>query len=149
MPFSNTYANNILDWAFGKKDLGRLETVFIGFSTNDPEADNGAFSELSGGAYHRVAVGSYGDPYPDYINAASGREITNGKQINWTKATANWPDAKGLGLFTTETGGTPFYYCALDQVLSVEAGAVALFDPGALKIKFPATDIAYASATSE
>ena len=148
MPFNNTYANNILNWAFGKGALSSHSKVYIGLCSNDPEAGNGTFNELSGGGYARVLISQLNSEYPGLMNGASGRAITNGMQINWTKATANWARAKGFGLFTVEAGGAPYFYGKLKLNaeeeaaggLLVEAGSVALFDPQTLKIEFPATD---------
>ena len=150
MPFSTTEANNILNWMFGKTGaLSAKNKVYIGYSSNDPEKDNGVFNELSGGSYSRVLISQYNETYPDVIGTASGRSIQNVKQINWNKATADWETAKGFGLFTTETGGTPYYYASLDEPYpTAETGAVSLFDPATLKITFPITDIHEAVATT-
>lgn len=150
MPFSTTYANNILNWTFGKSTgLSGHTKVYIGLSSNDPEADNGTFTELSGSGYTRVLISQYGETYPDVIGSASARSITNPKQINWTKATADWLNAKGFGLFTAEAGGSPYFYGKLDTEVEVPTGAVALFDPNTLKISFPTTDVSEAAATAE
>ena len=77
----------------------------------------------------------------------AGRKISNGRQINWVKSTGGWPKrAKGFGLFTSATGGSPFFYGKIDLTteqeaaggLQVVAGAVALIDPGALEVSLPA-----------
>ena len=150
MPFSNTYANLILNYTFSKvAKLDAPEFVYIGFCSNDPEADNGTFNELSGNGYSRVLISQRGQTYPDVIGTASNRQIKNTKQINWTKATGKWTDAKGIGLFSTLTGGAPFYYCKLDNTLSVDANAVALFDAGELSISITSTDISNASVQSQ
>lgn len=153
MPFSDTYANNILNWMFGKGAItvNSHPSVYIGLCTNDPEADGGwdTTKELSGNGYTRVLISKYGESYPNVISSASGREITNPYQINWYKATADWPEANGFGLFTTISGGTPYFYGKLDNPVTCETGAVALFDPNTLKISFPTTDISEAAATSE
>lgn len=141
MPFSTAYANNILSYVFGKtKTLTAPTKIYLGLSSNDPEADNGAFTELVGGGYTRVLVSNQDDAYPNLMGTASERSITNTAQINWTKATADWSEAKGLGLFTTPSGGTPIYYGTLDTPVKVVAGAVALFDPGALRVSIATTD---------
>ena len=147
MPFNTTYANNILNFAFGKGSLSAPSNVFMGLCSNDPEADNGTFNELSGNGYSRILI-STGSGYPNLIGSASNRMIQNTKQINWTKATGDWVTACGFGLFTSETGGTPYYYGSLAEPIAVSAGSVALFDPYSLKLTFPETDIA-AVATSE
>ena len=157
MPFDTTTANSILAWAMGKGILATKSKVYIGLSSNDPEADGGTFNELSGDTYERVLVSQYGEAYPPFIGNAADRSITNVKQINWTKATKQWPLINGFGYFDTPTGGTPFYYGKLDLTeeqqavggVLVEPGAVFLFDPASMKISFRETDASEAVATSE
>lgn len=146
MPFSNAYANEILNYTFAKTvTLSAPSAVYIGLCSNDPEADGGTFNELSGGGYSRVMISQRGATYPDVINSANARAITNGKQINWTKATLDWAEAKGFGLFPALTGGAPFFYGKLETPVTCAAGSVALFDPYALKVTFSENDISDAS----
>ena len=142
MPYNDSYANTILNYTMAKVSSVTVPTaVYIGLSSNDPEADGGTFTELSGNGYTRILLSSRGSSYPDVIGSASSRAIQNTKQINWTKATGDWLPAKGFGLFTAETGGTPFFYGALESEVTVAAGDVALFDPATLKISLPAVDV--------
>lgn len=142
MPFSTTKAAEILNYMFSKTStsLSAPDNIYIGLSTNDPEADGGAFNELSGNNYARVLVSKKGAAYPDYISSTSGRTIVNSKQIVFNKASAKWETAMGFGLFTAATGGSPFYYAKLDSDVTVDGGAVALFDPNTLSIGFATTD---------
>ena len=145
MPFTETYAQNVLNYIFGKtKTLTAPADVYLALSSNDPEADNGAFTELSGGGYSRVHISTTSGTYPNMMGSPSGRSITNNKQINWNKATAKWADIKGFALFTASTGGLMIYYGKITNAegkVSVDSGAVALFDPGALKISIASTDV--------
>lgn len=143
MPFNTTYANNILNWALGKSSaMSAHSKVFLGLCSNDPEASNGTFTELSGNGYGRVLIHQYNSEYPSLINSASSRAIANGKQIGFTKATGGaWATANGYGLFTAETGGSPFFYAKLKNPVDTPEGAVFLFDPGELKISFQTTDV--------
>jgi hypothetical protein len=144
MPFTDTYANSILNYTFSKVErLSAPEAVYIGLCTNDPEASGGTITELSGGGYHRVMVAQRDETYPNVIGSASGRMIQNTRQINWTKATADWAEAKGFFLSSSSTVGEKtgiFFYGKLEEPVSCTAGAVALFDPNTLKISFPKTD---------
>ena len=147
MPFSTAYANDILNYLFAKTaSLSAPAAVYIGLSSNDPEADGGTFTELSGNGYSRVLIAQRGATYPGLMNNASARAITNGLQINWTKATMGWVEAKGLGLFSAASGGAPFFYCKLEEPVTCVAGAVVLFDPYTLRISFPTTDVEEAAA---
>lgn len=152
MPFNDTYANQLLDWTLGQRavTLSQFSEVYIGLSTNDPEADGGVFEEFEGDTYERILIAKTNASYPDCIGNAANRSIQNTKQINWTKATVNWAadtGINGFGLFTAKTGGEPYFYGKLDDVLRVAAGSVALFDPGALKISFPTSDAAAAAVS--
>lgn len=156
MPFSNTYSHIILNWLFCKtRTLTCPDAVYVGFCTNDPEADNGAFSELDGSGYSRVQIAGIqpGTSNPisnlaGIMETAADRGIKNAKQINWNKATSKWEQAKGMGLFSSEYGGEPFYYCKLDTPLDVEPNAVALFDPGELCISMAKNDVSTATTTT-
>ena len=142
MPFSNDYAHNILNYLFSKTNqLTPPESIYIGLSTTDPT--NGSFNEIVGGSngYHRVLICKRGSGYPDVIGSASNRAISNINQINWTKATADWPEAVGFGLFSSEQGGSPFFYGLIETPVTCAAGSVALLDPNTMKISFPTADI--------
>lgn len=152
MPFTTTYANNFLNIAFAKtQSISAPSSVYIGLCSNDPEADNGSITELSGGNYGRIAIAAKGSTYPDFMGEANGRAIQNNKQINWTKASSDWTRVKGFFLSTSETVGETsgiFFYGKLDLTeeeeaaggLLVEAGMVALFDPQAFRISFATVD---------
>lgn len=141
MPFSVEQANSILNFMFSKTGtLTAPTSIYMALSSNDPEADNGTFTELSGGGYARVLVSVKGETYPDFIGSASARSIKNTKQIVFNKATADWATAKGFALFSGVSGGAPFYYAKLDNEVTVPTGAVALFDPSTLVISFATTD---------
>lgn len=141
MPFSVEYANNILNYLFAKtSSLTPPSTVYIGLSTNDPEEDGGTFNELSGNNYARLLLSARGQTYPNYFGNAVNRNIKNNYQMVFNKATGDWATAYGFGLFSSPTGGTPFYYGKLAQPVFVPAQAVALFDPETLSITLPSSD---------
>lgn len=145
MPFTTNYANDVLNYIFGKtKTLTAPTDVYLALSSNDPEADNGTFTELSGGGYARVHICTTNGLYPNLMGTAAGRAISNNKQINWNKATAKWQDIKGFALYTAATGGQMIYYGKITNEggkVEVNSGAVALFDPGALRISIASTDV--------
>lgn len=144
MPFSTTDANAILNWMMGGSTLAVKSDVYMGLLTNDPEADEGSCAEIPAGfdTYARVLI-STGSPddYPYLMGAASKREIKNKAQINWTKAKdQQWPEVKGIALYTAKTGGSPFYYAKVPIPFTVDVGEVALFEAGAFKISMLNTD---------
>ena len=139
MILSETYANNYLSFLLGKtKTLTAPTTVYIGLCTNNPEiADGdfaiGDFNEIVGDTYERVVLVINGESYPNLIGAAADKKIVNIAQINWTKTLEGYPDAKGFGLFSMKTDGTPFAMGKLANTLTTPAGAVALFEAGGLE----------------
>lgn len=138
MILSDNYANNYLNFLLGNvATLTAPTQVWLGLSSNNPEGEDGIFTELAGGNYSRVLVKIRGESYPDVLGTASDRSITNVKQITWNKASDAWLNGLGVGFFTAETGGTPFAYGKLDQELVTPAGAVALLEPGAFEIFIP------------
>lgn len=151
MPYTNTYANQILNYTMGKvATLTAPAYVYIGLCSNDPEADSGTITELSGNGYSRVLISQKGESYPDVIGSANNRAIKNTKQINWTKATGNWAEAKGFFLSSSGTVGETssiFFYGKLANAVTCSEGAVMLFDPNALQIGFAYTDAAVATAS--
>lgn len=142
MPFTVTETNNILNWALGKSTslTGRSE-VWMALLSNDPEADDGAINELSGDTYERVLISKHGETYPALIGTASNRVIKSIAQINWTKATVNWEEVKGIALFPAKTGGTAYYYAKVPTPFVTEAGDVALFEAGNFQISLLDTDV--------
>lgn len=145
MPFTTTEASNILNWMLGKKSaLSAKNKVYIGLLSNDPEASGGTCTELIATAapgYSRVLISQYNEAYPDLFNSTNSRVIKNKGQINWNKAEEkNWPEVKGIALYESESGGSPFYYAKLKTPLTVEKGAVALFEKDKLQIGFSDTD---------
>lgn len=144
MPFSTTDANAILNWMMGGSTLPIKSDVYIGLLKNDPEADDGACDEIPKGfdTYERVLI-STGTPndFPYLMEAADARAIKNKAQINWTKATVQWPKVYGIALYTVKTDGAPFYYAKVPNPFTVDPGEVALFEKGSFKISMEKTDV--------
>lgn len=145
MPFSTTDANAILSWMMGYSSLASKGSVYIALLTNDPEADNGTCNEIPKGfdTYERVQISSgSSSAYPYLMDVADARVIKNKAQINWTKAkNSQWPEVKGIALYTSKTDGTPFYYAKVPNPFTVDPGEVALFEAGSLKISMETTDV--------
>ena len=143
MPFSDTYANNILNYLFGGGSLSAPTQIYLGLH-------RASGAEISGGGYARVLIRKSGSSYPNVMGSASGRAISNNAQINYNKATTDWGYIGGFGIYTTKTNGEPIFWGDLELTeeekaaggLFVEAGSVALFDANTLKITFSETDAA-------
>lgn len=143
MRLSDSLANAMLNGLIGVDSMPEAFTeVWMGLSTNNPEADGGTFNEVSGFGYGRTLVTINGQAYPDFIGGASGREVANKKQIVFPKATGAY-DVAGFGLFENETGGTPFatgYLGTEDspKTVNIVEGALPMFErDGAFNIFAP------------
>ena len=148
MPFTETFANKILKWmtANGSVTLYNAK-VYIGLVQGYSEDSPDSITELpKANGYERVLVAENGKAFPALISDkdVSGRIATNGKQINWTKASPNgWPTANAFLLSSSDEVGEKdaiFFVGLLDQPMTCDAGAVALFDPGELKIQISNKD---------
>lgn len=133
MRLSDAYANAYLNYLLGKTTKLEAPTqVWAGLSTNDPEASGGTFTEVSGNGYGRILLSISNQSFPADISSASGREIKNVKQLVFPKATGAYT-VKGIGLFSAETGGTPFATGVLGTkespiTVNVTAGALPMFE---------------------
>ena len=146
MPFSTTWANQILGYTLSKTlSLTAPATVYIGLSSNDPEADNGTFTELSGGNYARELIVKRGESYPEKIGSAANRKISSVNQIAFNKVTAeSGLLVKGFGLFESASGGSPFFYGKVTGIpetgLLIPKDALPLFDAGQFGLEFLTKD---------
>ena len=142
MRLSNDYANQYLDFLLGKATAPSAPAqVWAGLSTNAPETDGGTFNEVTGNGYGRTLFTVRGTAVIDYINSASGRKIDNGKQITWPKATGAY-SVRGIGLFASETGGTPFAVGDLGTpgnpiTVQVASGAIPMFEKNGFNVTVP------------
>lgn len=138
MILSVDYANNYLNFLLGKtKTLTAPTQVWLGLCTNDCEAE-GTFSEVSGNGYGRTLLSYSGQTLDVTISAAAARALENLKQIVTPKATGDYT-VKGIGLFSAETGGTPFAWGNLDTEngVAVVTGALPMFEKGAFGLYMP------------
>ena len=148
MPFVSTFANNLLKWLTANGTIPSYnEAVYIGLVQNYSEDSPDSISELPAtNGYARVLIAQRGQTFPELIGDAdiSSRVATNGKQINWTKASpGGWPAANAFLLSTSPTVGETasiMFVGLLDAPITCAAGAVALFDPGELKIQISNKD---------
>ena len=155
MPYSIDKRNTFLNLTF--PTLSNKNTtysapskLYLALCTNDPVADNGAFTELNEDTYARVLLARAGEDLPDYMSTINNGKIYNLKQITFNRAKANWTQVKGIGLFTDETNGSPIFYATLKDPVDTEENQIFTFDPGTFVVQFADTDVeieAEASAT--
>lgn len=126
MPKSPTLKNIYLNLLLGES-LGVTIplTPWMGILTTLPQADATGFVEASGGGYTRVNVASY---YP----AASGLTgaVTNASDIPLGTPTANLGNAKGIAIFTAQSGGQLLRWAVLTPAFDLVANSPIVIAAG-------------------
>lgn len=131
---SDTYANNLLDVAFGKSASSWPSVVYIGLSTTTPTNTGTNVTEPTGNGYARVAVPNDATHWP----AASSRAKANGGPVTFTAATGSWGtithfvmyDAASSGNFLAWGAVTSTPITTNDQA-SFATGQITITSPGA------------------
>ncbi|MEQ9823489.1 MAG: hypothetical protein ABQ298_03810 [Puniceicoccaceae bacterium] len=107
--FSTFLANELLDHQFGNQSYTPTSTIYAAALTAAPNKAGGG-TEVSGGGYARKAVSSNLTNFPA---AASGAK-TNGANIEWDQATANWGQIVAIAFYDAPTGGNLLAFDVLD-----------------------------------
>lgn len=142
MPYSIAKRNEFLQLTFPTTGVTNSpEKLYLALCSNDPVADKGAFTELSGDTYARVLLKRKGETLPDYLSSISNGKISNEKQIVFNRAKTAWAQANGIGLFTAETGSSPFFYATLKNPVNTAENQIVTFDPGTFIVQFADTDV--------
>lgn len=138
---SDFLENKVLDWLLRGQAIGITgasaaagtgpTSVFVGLHTATP-SDVGGGTEVTGGAYARVAVVSSltawaGTQAAASVIASSGVSGTtsNNAAITFPAPTANWGVVTGMGVYDAATGGNLLFYAALTASKTINNGDAA------------------------
>ena len=91
------------------KTTWTAQAVYVGLLSAAP-VEGGGGTELSGGAYARVATAG-----ADW-NAYASDQLTNANVLSFPQATANWTDSVAVGLFENPIGSSPDMLLAWDYL---------------------------------
>ena len=129
---SNYLENRILDAVLGGPTFALPATVYIALSTAafSESATGSAMTEVSGGAYDRVALTNNATNWP---SAASGTKA-NGTTITFPTATAGWGTVISFYVVDAASGGNCLYGGDLAAPRTIASGDTASFAIGALTI---------------
>ena len=105
MSKSDYLENKVLDGVLGGPALALPATVYVALFTAAP-TDAGGGTEVTGGAYARVAVTNNATNFP----AAVGGAKSNGTAITFPAPTANWGVIVAFGIFDAATAGNLLYW---------------------------------------
>src|ERR1700747_1140826 len=100
--FTDRVSQGILNHIVGKTAIFTLPTVYVALFTAVGSDAGSGFTEVSGGAYARVATAA-----ADW-NAATGSapsSISNANTLTFPTATANWGNIIAFGLYDAPTAG--------------------------------------------
>lgn len=126
---SDYLENKLLDHVLGGGDYSRPATVYVALYTAAP-TDAGGGTEVSGGSYARVAVTNNATNFP----TASGGAKSNGTEITFPEATADWGTVVAFGILDAETAGNLLYWADLTTSKTINSGDTAKFAVGDLDI---------------
>jgi hypothetical protein len=108
---------------------GSPATVYLGFLTVAANAAGTSFTEYTGNGYARVAVVNNATNFP----AAAARTKTNGTEILWPVATAQWTALVEVAVFEASSGGNPRAVAQITGApINIAAGKIARIAAGAL-----------------
>ena len=119
----------ILDHVLGNAAYTAPGTVHIALFTATP-SDSGGGTEVSGGAYARAAVTNNATNFP----AAAAGAKSNGTEIAFDQATANWGTVVAFGIFDAATAGNLLYWGPITPNKAVNNGDTAKFAIGDLDV---------------
>ncbi len=131
--FSNFLENKVLDHIFRSGTFTKPSTLYIGLMTAAADGEAGSITEVSGGAYARVAD----NPSDTNWSAATAGNGTtdNLTTISFPTATADWGTVTHFGVFDAATAGNLLIYAALGASRNITTGATPSFAPGALTVQ--------------
>lgn len=114
MPFTTSKANSILTTSI-------TSTTYIGLSTTTPTAAGGNFTEPgSTTGYERAQFGTQ--------DTSKTAQIANGAIIFFNESLGDgYGTVTHFGLFSSKTGGTPFFIGELTASMAIGAGYVPIF----------------------
>lgn len=149
---SDFLENKLIDWLFRGQAIGITGasaaagsgpgTLHVGLFTANP-SDTGGGTEVTGGAYARVAITSSlanwaGTQAAASTTASSGTSGTtsNNGAITFPAPTANWGVITGFGIYDAASGGNLLIWGSLSTSKTVNNGdAAPAFNAAALSIQ--------------
>ncbi len=131
-------ASTYLEQAIGNEVLGGTAwaapaTLYLALFTAAP-TDDGGGTEVSGGAYSRLAVTNNTTNWP----TISGSQDTksNASNLTFPTATGAWGTVTHWGVFDGSTGGNLLLHGALVTARTVANGDIVRFPAGFFQIRF-------------
>lgn len=139
---SDYLENKIIDQLFRGQSAPATSTLYVGLLTAAP-SDTGGGTEVSGGAYDRVAVTSSlanwcGTQAAASTSASSGTggQTSNNAAITFPTPSANWGTVTHFGIYDSASGGNLLFYGSLTISKTINQSDTVTFPPASLSVTF-------------
>lgn len=139
---SDYLENKMVDQLFRGQTAPTTSTLYVALLTAAP-SDSGGGTEVSGGAYARVAVTSSlanwsGTQSTGSTTASSGTggQTSNNIAITFPTPTATWGTVTHFGIYDASTGGNLLFYGALTISKTINQADTVTFPAASLSVTF-------------
>ena len=139
---SDYLENKIVDQLFRGQTAPTTSTLYVALLTAAP-SDSGGGTEVSGGAYARVAVTSSLTNWAGTQSAGSttassgtGGQTSNNIAITFPTPSATWGTATHFGIYDASTGGNLLFHGALSIAKTINESDTVTFPVGTLSVTF-------------
>jgi hypothetical protein len=130
MPYSDWLEAQILNYVYRGVAWTPPSIWYVALFTAAPTDAGGGGTEVSGGAYARVAITSNTS---NWNAPTTGGLIDNVNPVAFPTATANWGNVVAVALMTAATGGNLGPWTTISST-AVNSGQTATFAAGALDV---------------
>ena len=139
---SNYLENKLIDQRFRGQTAPATSTLYVGLLTSAP-SDAGGGTEVSGGAYARVATASSlanwaGTQAAGSSTASSGTggQTSNNAAITFPTPTAGWGTVTHFGIYDAASGGNLLFHGALTIAKTINQADTVTFPAASLSVTF-------------
>ena len=139
---SDFLENKLVDQLFRGQSAPTTTTLYVALYTSAP-SDSGGGTEVSGGAYARVAVTSSlanwaGTQSAGSTDASSGSggQTSNNAAITFPTPTAGWGTVTHFAIYDASSGGNELFWGALTIAKTINQADTVTFPAGSLSITF-------------
>lgn len=139
---SDYLENKLIDQLFRGQTAPATSTLYVGLLTAAP-SDAGGGTEVSGGAYARVAVASSLANWAGTQSAGSstassgtGGQTSNNTAITFPTPTAGWNTVTHFGIYDAATGGNLLFWGALTIAKTINEADTVTFPAASLSVTF-------------
>lgn len=139
---SDYLENKLVDQLFRGQSAPATTTLYVALYTSAP-SDSGGGTEVSGGAYARVAVTSSLANWAGTQSAGStvassgtGGQTSNNAAITFPTPTAGWGTVTHFAIYDAASAGNELFWGALTIAKTINQADTVTFPAGSLSITF-------------